>query len=116
MPVEGQGREKRRGRRCLKGKTNTLRPYTYRNKNWPLKGKDNGIYAYITQEFTSIGENGFDVVVLNVVLLKNAEFEFYNSYNSLTNTASIGGLDIKYSISCSLFLYSFNVISILYKK
>lgn len=66
------------------------------------KIKDNGIYAYITQEFTGIGENGFDVVVLNVVLLKNAEFEFYNSYNSLTNTASIGGLDIKYSIVSEL--------------
>ncbi len=66
------------------------------------KIKANGTFAYVTQEYNSIGENGFDSVILNVVLMKNAEFEFYNSYNSLTNTISIEGLDIQYSIVSEL--------------
>ena len=75
------------------------------------KIKDNGIYAYITQEFTGIGENGFDVVVLNVVLMKNAEFEFYNSFNSLNEKTVINKININYSIYNSINDNSSNILA-----
>ncbi len=62
------------------------------------KIKDNGTYAYITQEFTGIGENGFDVVSLNVVLMKNAEFDFYADFDSLYDSMVINNINISYSI------------------
>ncbi len=75
------------------------------------KIKDNGTYAYITQEFTGIGENGFDVVVLNVVLMKNAEFEFYNSFNSLNEKTVINKININYSIYNSINDNSSNILA-----
>ncbi len=63
------------------------------------KIKDKGTYAYLTQNFRSIGESGFDVVSLNVVLLKNSEFEFYKEYTELTQTMDISKINVNYSIS-----------------
>lgn len=66
------------------------------------KIKANGTFAYVTQEYNSIGENGFDAVILNVVLMKNAEFEFYNSFNSLNEKTVINKININYSIYNSI--------------
>ena len=46
---------------------------------------ENNNLAYIEQDLVCIGETGFDFLNLKVVLLQNAEFEFYSSFESLND-------------------------------
>lgn len=62
------------------------------------KIKDTGAFAYVTQSFDDIGETGFDSIELKVVLLQNAEFEFFTSYSSLNHTTLMANINIQYSI------------------
>ena len=62
------------------------------------KIKETGAFAYITQSFYDIGETGFDILELKVVLLQNAEFEFYSTFNSLNNSIVIQNIKVNYSI------------------
>lgn len=62
------------------------------------KIKDTGAFAYVTQSFDDIGETGFDSIELKVVILQNAEFEFYTSYSSLNNSMLLEDIDIQYTI------------------
>lgn len=57
---------------------------------------ENNYLAYFIQEFEGIGENGFDYIELKVVFLQNSEFEFFNGFNSLTETVFISDLKIDY--------------------
>lgn len=59
---------------------------------------ENNNLAYIEQDLVCIGDTGFDFLNLKAVLLKNAEFEFYTSYGSLTNSIILEDIDIQYAI------------------
>lgn len=61
------------------------------------KIKDTGAFAYITQSFDDIGEAGFDKIELKIVLIKKAEFEFYNYYISLLNSIIVSDVKVQYS-------------------
>lgn len=62
------------------------------------KIKGTGAFAYITQSFDDIGEAGFDKIELNVVLLQNAEFEFYSSFKELSAEITYFNICVSYSI------------------
>lgn len=61
------------------------------------KIKDNGAFAYVTQSFDDIGETGFDSIELKVVLLQNAEFEFYSSFNTLNKSTIFQNINVYYT-------------------
>ncbi len=66
------------------------------------KIKENNYLAYFIQEFESIGFSGFDYIELNVVLLQNAEFEFFNYYKDLPNTNYISEIEVNYNIDTDI--------------
>lgn len=59
---------------------------------------ENNNLAYIEQDLVCIGETGFDFLNLKVVLLQNAEFEFYSSFESLNDEIIVEDIIINYSI------------------
>lgn len=59
---------------------------------------ENNNLAYIEQDLVCVGETGFDFLNLKVVLLQNAEFEFYTSYSSLNQSIIIKDINVQYSI------------------
>ena len=67
-------------------------------KNSIAKIKDTDTFAYVTQIFDDIGETGFDKIELKIVLLQNAEFEFYSSFESLNDEITVEDIIINYSI------------------
>lgn len=68
------------------------------SRNSIAKIKNTDTFAYVMQIFNGIGETGFDIIELKVVLMSNAEFEFYTSYSTLTNSILINNIDIQYMI------------------
>lgn len=64
--------------------------------------KDTRKNAYLIQTFDCVGDSGFDSLELKVVLLQKSEFEFFNGFNSLTETVFISDLKIDYKIDISL--------------
>ena len=53
-------------------------------------------FAYFTQKGFYINENGFDEVLLYVVVLKNAEFDFEQSYMDLVTELEVNSIKINY--------------------
>ena len=60
--------------------------------------KKNKELLYIKQDLFYFSEAGLDTLNFRIVLLPNAEFEFYKDYESLSSTLTISGLDIHYVI------------------
>lgn len=61
--------------------------------------KDTRKIAYLVQAVDCIGESGFDSIELKVVLLKNAEFEFYSEFALITEQTVVSGINVLYQIS-----------------
>ena len=61
--------------------------------------KDTRKNAYLIQTVYCIGESGFDSIELKVVLLKNAEFEFYSEFALATEQTVVSGVNVFYQIS-----------------
>lgn len=59
--------------------------------------KEDHDLAYINQDMISIGESGFDQIILNIVVLPNSEFEFINNFKVLDDSLQIFDLTIYYS-------------------
>ena len=57
-----------------------------------------GEKAYILQEFQGAGQSGFEYVKFRIVLLQNAQFEFYDVFTSLNDTTELYGIDIQYTV------------------
>jgi hypothetical protein len=53
--------------------------------------------AYIAQNFFCIGENGFDVIELTIVLLPNAEFDFLKEFDPLPMSLSVSDIEVSYT-------------------
>lgn len=58
-----------------------------------------GEKAYILQDFEAVGQNGFEYVKFYIVLLHNAQFEFYDVFTSLDDTAQLYDIEVEYAIS-----------------
>ncbi len=68
-------------------------------KSQCAKLNESGSLAYIIQDMVYIGENGFDRINLKVVLLQNAEFDFYRYFSLLPLTLSVSDVNVFYSES-----------------
>ena len=55
--------------------------------------------AYIAQEYFAVGEAGFDIITLNIVVMKNAEFDFCMPYKTLSDTFTISDFEITYGMT-----------------
>lgn len=55
--------------------------------------------AYLMQDMIYVGETGFDMVNLRVVLMQHAIFDFYENYNSPTSEISCFGISVDYSVA-----------------
>ena len=53
-------------------------------------------FAYFTQKGFYINENGFDEVLLYVVVLKNAEFDFEQNYKDLLTEVKVNNINAVY--------------------
>lgn len=57
-----------------------------------------GEKAYVLQDFEGAGQSGFEYVKFYIVLLHNAQFEFYDVFTSLNDTTELYGIDIQYTV------------------
>lgn len=57
-----------------------------------------GEKAYILQDFENAGQIAFDTVKFYIVLLHNAQFEFYDVFTSLNDTAQLYDIEVEYAI------------------
>lgn len=57
-----------------------------------------GEKAYVLQDFEGTGQSGFEYVKFHIVLLQNAQFEFYDVFTSLNDTTELYGIDIQYTV------------------
>lgn len=55
-------------------------------------------YAYLIQDMFYIGETGFDIINLKVVLLENATFGFYDDFSPLTLHITVSDISVDYSV------------------
>ncbi len=80
-------------------KDNNLKVYYYSDAMATTQSavlKENKELLYIKQDLFYFSEAGLDTLSFRIVLLPNAEFEFYKDYESLSSTLIISGLDIHY--------------------
>lgn len=64
--------------------------------------KSNSKIGFVKQDVVFIGDKGFDTVVLRIVVMPNARFEFFNEYETLKQSCSISGLTVNYSLNVEI--------------
>ena len=71
--------------------------FTYQTvKNQYAKVTESGAIAYLMQDMTYINSNGFDVVNMKAVVLKNSEFEFEKDFVLAKQELNVGEITINY--------------------
>lgn len=61
--------------------------------------KDNSSKAYIVQNTVCFTETGPEKLNLKIVLLENAEFDFYKDFVFLSQTLNVNSIDVEYSVN-----------------
>lgn len=78
---------------------NNLNIHYYTNEislNQAAHLKENNELVYIAQETYFFTDISADKVILNIVLIPNAEFDFCENYSSLPLTVSVSGISVQY--------------------
>lgn len=60
--------------------------------------KETGQIAYIVQDAFGVGQSGIDTIKIYIVLMRNAQFDFYRDYADAIENISVSDIEVSYLV------------------